>query len=469
MAFRLNALSQVSNGYRDGQSSEIYGINPAITWMGNNRDRYTLQLDYFKSRAKPDSGLPIFAGKVFDVPRTKSFQFSNDFSEQDVFRVQFEIERLISDSTTLRNKLYYTKLDWDSQGALFFAVTSPSTFVQIQPKLDNEQRVLGNQLEWQHEFVDNGIAHTLLAGVEVSRFSDEFTLPLFFQAADTTTDWVGIYTIDKIILSKQWSLLLGVRVDWMDFDDDLNNISRSDTMFSPLAGAAYAINPDLSWFVAGGIGHAPPSSRQRIQGAGKAEKSQQIETGLKFKNDENKLYGQLSFYQLERENIPIATTGLLNSIGDQESQGLELELNTEPVEGLHLQAAYAYQDSVLEKFSESPGGGAPPIDRSGQDVPFVPRHVVSLWGDYDLPNGWGIGTGLRHLSSQFIAPDNDVFEIDSYTVWDSALYYRQPRWEAALHILNMTNESYFTRAGGFNNSVIPGDGVAFLGDIKIKF
>jgi len=349
-------------------------------------------------------------------------------------------------------------------GSLFNGFTvNPS-----QTTLEDEQEIFGNQLEWQHEFVDDGVTHTLLAGVEVSRFTDEFTedTPDFFSfaAADATTDWVGIYTIDNITLSEQWSLLLGARVDWMDFDDDLNKTSRSDTLFGPLAGAVYAINPDLSWFIAGGIGYGPPSPRQRTDGARKPEKSQQIETGLKFKNDENKLYGQLSFYQLEREDIPIGAAGFVKNIGDQKSQGLEIELNTEPVEGLHLQAAYAYQDSELEKFSDSFG-----IDRSGQDAPFVPKHVVSLWGDYDLPNGWGIGTGIRHLSSQFIAPDNDVFEIDSYTVWDSALYYRQPRWEAALHLLNMTNESYFTRAGGANNSVIPGNGVAFLGDVKIKF
>ena len=82
--------------------------------------------------------------------------------------------------------------------------------------------------------------------------------------------------------------------------------------------------------------------------------------------------------------------------------------------------------------------------------------------------GWGVGAGVRHLSSQFIAPDN-VFEVDSYFVLDSALFYRQPTWEASLNVYNMTNEEFFTRGGAANNSVMPGDGVAMMGQVTLKF
>lgn len=495
LAFRMNGLSETSNGYRDGKNNETYGVNPSFRYKLNEQETVTLQLDYLKSRAKPDSGLPVVGTRVVNVPRTRSFQQQNDFSDQEVFRIQLDYENKVSESTTFRNKLYYTDFEWDTRGVIFagidvFGVGASTTLSRFQPFLRDEQMIFGDQVELEHHFETGDIAHVLTTGLEFTRYTDEFTLAIpattdidihtLAQAAnpflpgqpsntaDASTDWYSLYAVDQMTLSEELTVLAGGRFDYMDFNDSANSLSRSDALFNPFGGLVYRLGPTLAWFANAGIAHAPPSSIQRTGGAGKPERSEQVETGLKGQTTDGKIQVQASVFELNREDVPIAAdaTGVLNDTGDQKTCGVELELTAKPTEPWQIIVAYAHLDSELEDFSESLGGFV--FDRSGMDAPYVPENMVQVWTDYTLSSGWGCGAGVRWLDEQFIAPSN-VFKIDSYVVIDSTLFYRQPRWEASLNFYNLTNEDYNTRAGSVGNAVLPGDGVNMIGRLTLKF
>ena len=85
IAWRVNALRQVSDSYRDDKASGSWAVNPAATWRPDDKTTITANFEYVTSRHKSDSGLPIINGAVADVPRTRSYQSPFDASDQDIF------------------------------------------------------------------------------------------------------------------------------------------------------------------------------------------------------------------------------------------------------------------------------------------------------------------------------------------------------------------------------------------------
>jgi len=180
VAFRMNALWQDSDNHRDGRNNDNISINPALTWRLNEKTTMSANFEYVDSSYKPDVGLPLFNNRIPQVPRTRAYQSPFDFSDQQILRGRVDFERKLSSSLTLRNKLYYTDLEWQTDGTLFFgAFPDPQGNILVartMTTLDDRQKLFGNQLEALVNFNTGKIRHQLLSGVEVSRHGDEFAM-----------------------------------------------------------------------------------------------------------------------------------------------------------------------------------------------------------------------------------------------------------------------------------------------------
>jgi TonB-dependent siderophore receptor len=509
-AFRLNGLWQDSDGYRDGKPSEVRGVNPAFSWRTGNRGVLNLNLEFLDTSFSPDAGLPLVTVfdpffrpvgfEIADVPRTRSYQSPFDRSEQETRRAQVDYEAEISDRLSLRNKTYYRRLDWLSDGTLINGVL-PSfdgfsdLVIRTLVLLDDTQEFLGNQFEAVYTARTGGVDHRLLAGVEVGRFDDRFTLdfaplPLIEldnpvetaegplqripnQAADASSQVVAPYVIDRIGLSDRFQVILGARWDAIDYEDEVSRTSRDFSEVSPILGLVYSPTASLSLYANAGRAFAPPSSR--VVGERKPEESRQAELGTKAELWGGRLQTTLALYELERENVAIPDlTGFIQQTGTQRSRGVELELAAEPFRGLRTLFSYAYTDSELTRFSELVLVSINPpafqvIDRSGNASAFAPEHIANLWVSKrfgDGGRGFGVGAGGRYLSEQFIAEDN-AFQLDSTFEVNTALFYDLADWRLNLHFKNLTDEEIFTRGFG-NTSVIPAPGFSIYGGFEYR-
>ena len=87
---------------------------------------------------------------------------------------------VFNSSLTLRNKFYYTDLEWRSDGTIFSAVLpNEQGSVDVYRNLlllDDRQELVGNQTEALVNFRTGKIRHDLLFGLELSRLGDVFTL-----------------------------------------------------------------------------------------------------------------------------------------------------------------------------------------------------------------------------------------------------------------------------------------------------
>jgi outer membrane receptor protein involved in Fe transport len=260
---------------------------------------------------------------------------------------------------------------------------------------------------------------------------------------------IAPYLVDRIRVSDEVKLFVGARLDVLDYEDPPNATDRESTRLDPLLGLVYSATSRLALHANWATGSAPPSTQ--VVGARDLEHSTQVELGGKLTFLGGKGLASLAAYEVKRENIGVPdSTGVTRQEGDQRSRGIEMDLAVEATPGWETRATYAYTDSTLTSFSELIPLQPPDfvvLDRSGNRAPFAPRHIFGLWTTKGLPHGLGVSAGLRHVSEQYIAPDNGA-AIDGYTTLDAAVSFDQPRWGLRVHFKNLTGTEYATRGFG---------------------
>lgn len=494
-AFRINAMGETTDRYRDAKESNQYGINPALNWRINDRSFLNVNLEYLTNDYQPDSGIPIVNGQIADVPRTQNYQSPLDASEQDVYRIRVDYETQINESTTLRNKFYLNDLQWVSRGTLingtFDHPLAGTLVIRTLPNLDDHQNFLGNQTEALFRVSTGSIKHQLLAGLELGHYSDDFSLdvallPLIslHNPIDTTTEplqpipgqslagdarsiIVAPYLVDQIALNDQWKIFAGGRLDHINFEDQIIGTNRTDTKFSPMAGITFTPQSSLSLYFNAGHAFAPPSTL--TVGEREPEESTQYEAGLKKLLLDGHASATFALYHIDKKNIAIPDdTGVTRQIGDQRSRGFEFDFAITEMKPISTFVSYAYNDSELTNFAELLFTPIGPIrfDRSGNTPAFAPHHILNVWLMKEFRRGFGIGGGPRYVSKQFISEDN-AYAIDDYVTFDASVFCDWNQWRFSVNFKNLTDKKYETRGFG-SSSVIPADPFAIYGGIQFK-
>ncbi len=489
VAFRLNAMGQRADGYRDNRENYQVAVNPAIQWKAGERNTFTVNFEYVGNEYTPDAGIPLVGDSIAAVSRRTSYGTQYDDSDQDIFRFRFDWESYLSERIRWRTKFYYTDLEWLSGGTLINGVapdfqTGSLQVVRLLNQLDDRQKLLGAQFESIFSFDTGSVRHELLVGFEANRLTDNFSLELFFlptldlnepgrgvgggrfplpgqdQLGDARSRILAPYVVDRILLTERIHLFLGGRVDFLDYREEFSQTRREENQFNPLAGILLQPRRDLSFYVNAGTAFSPPSSL--VVGERKPEESRQVEGGVKKRLLGESLQAQLAVYHLEKNNIAIPDqNGFLRETGSQRSRGFEFSLSSQHAPLWHTFASYSYNRSELTEFAETSIVNLNPltfgtVDRAGNRAPFAPRHIFNVWTSRQFYRGFGFGFGSRYVSGQFISPGNG-FELDDYLVFDAVASYGLRNWKVSLNFKNLSNREYEMRGFGAN-SVIPADG-----------
>jgi len=491
VAFRVNALVRDAAGYRDNRESNATAINPALTWQIAVGHSLNANFEYARADYSPEAGIPLLFNEIPPVRLENDYNAGSDRSEQDVYRLQLDYEGRLSDTVRIRNKLYYRGLDWLSDGTLLigafpeispaFVPTGQTIVARSQIQLDDQQTMMGNQFEAIFDFDTGGVRHSLLAGIEIARHADEFTLDAFLLApvnlfnpaepdippfplgsvgaGDARSIVIAPYLIDQITFADRLQVLAGARLDSIDFDDRLTGRSSNDSMLSPMLGASFAASDTVSIYGNYSQSFAPPSTRTVEDLV--PEESEQIEAGLKLRFLDGRVQATAAIYRLVRDNIAIPDdNGFTQQIGNQRSSGFELELAAEPGAGFRGVVSYSYNDAELTEFSERVTNFTPlgvpfqqTLDHSRNRPAFAPEHLLNIWASKTISRGLGISLGGRYIGNQFIAEDN-VFNIDHAFIVSAAVAYDWSRYRVSFNVQNLTDSTYFVRGFG-SQSVTP--------------
>ncbi|MEL7059579.1 MAG: TonB-dependent receptor [Acidobacteriota bacterium] len=498
--FRLNGVYKESDGFRDGQASEAWAIHPTLRWTWE-KTAIDLGWEVGSNDYAPDAGIPLLDAQIpglarlADVPRTTSYASPFDTSEQDVHRIQLNLEHRWNDALSFRQKVYYSSLDWQTRGTVLAGTFSFPPFipepqvVRTLTSLDDKQTFYGTQAELTFDVETGPVRHQIVAGVELSRFEDDLlfginlldsvpvaapvqtgrigpAIPTEARFGDVETDVVAPFVVDRMSIGERLEVWLGARYDDLSTGATGTVGEREASDWSPLAGVVVDLTEDVSVYASYGESFEPPSTL--TAGAPEPEEGEQLEVGARFRLFDGRLSASIAAFDLEKTNIAIPdATGFARQVGSQVSEGVEVQVEGDVRPGVNLLVSYAYTDAEFEALTEivQVGQGAfLVVDRAGNTPPFVPEHLARLWVRHELPAGFGLGAGLRYVGDQFIAPDN-AFELDSYLLVDANLSWQRDRLQLRLDLSNLTDEEYEVRAFGLG-AVRPMPGFQVRGGVR---
>lgn len=383
--------------------------------------------------------------------------------------------------------------------------------VRANPKNRNAVAETAANLTQATLTADTGpLAHTLVAGVELSRetvtnrpfaFAQSETVgevivpaipiiqPIFNPNPDvdwplsrvrsgasstSRVDSMAVYLLDTIKLGDQWLLALGARFDAYDVSTRtetaagvVTRLAQSTDFLNWNAGLTWKPIPDLSLYVAYATSSNP--SGEQLDGSGVSygglgaqtvkldpERNRSFEAGAKWTPGGRPLLLTAALFRIDKVNARVndpLTAGVQILDGKQRSQGVEIGASGNITDAWAVFGGYSYIDArVLESTNAAEVGGR---------FPNVPEHSGSLLTTYEILPGVQLG-GQAFYASRRYGGSNvaGTASLPPYWRFDAMARWRvSSAVELRLNVLNIADEVIYDaiyRSGTPFTYVAPG-------------
>ncbi|MEH1929448.1 TonB-dependent siderophore receptor [Nostoc sp.] len=338
--------------------------------------------------------------------------------------------------------------------------------------------LLGLELNWN--LYGNDYIRTPAPGIDIFNPVYGATLPTSFNTNvndENKQNTVGVYLQDQVTLLPNLKLLVGGRLDFINYkfrEIDYNNNRQLtsqnefyDDAFSPRVGLVYQPIQPISLYASYSESFVPNNTLSANLVALKPARGTQYEAGIKTELLDGKLSATLAVYEITKTNV--ATTDPNNTdysiaAGEVKSRGIEFDISGRILPGWNVIASFAHNDtyvSVSEDNNELPVG-----DR----LVGAPRNSASLWTSYEFQSGsfkgLGFGGGLFFVGDrEALLPNNGVV-LPSYVRTDASIFYRNENWRVGLNFKNLFDTNYYDSHGYY---LLPGAPLTVLGTISVQF
>lgn len=486
--FRVNAVVEDSQTFRDDTYLKRYGVNPSLNFDLGDATRVVLAYERFHDDRTTDRGVPSFNGRPLATdPATFFGNPKLSRTEADVDAFDVIIDHAFSEGLNLRNHLRWADYDKYYQNVFPSSVDAAGTSVTLAAyRADTTRRNLFNQTDLVWETRSGALKHTVLAGVELGRqVTDNFrqtgyfapgtnVVPIASPNVDVAIDFhqsatdadnhgvartSAVYLQDQIEFSPQWQAILGVRFD--NFRVDLRNnrngqtFRSDDNLLSPRAGLVYKPLENVSFYASLSKAFQPRAGDQLASlNASNAslepESFRNREIGAKWDIHKD-LQATIALYRLDRSNVavtdPADSTRML-LVDGQYTEGVELGLAGRITDRWQVMGGYAWQSGEITATQSATAV-------EGNRLAQLPRHSASLWNRYDFNDTFGAGLGIVYRGEIYANVDNKV-ALPAFTRVDAAVYWTlSPSLQLQLNVENLGNTRYFASAHS-NNNISPG-------------
>lgn len=514
VAFRLNAMYENADSFRDGVDMTRLGVSPTVTIKPTDRTKVVLSMERFHDRRTADRGIPSFnpdrfnpssVGGPVKVGRSQFFGDPNrSNSNVDVLSFNAFFEHKFDIGVTVNNRTLYAQYDKFYQNVFAnSAVFADRLSLGAYDNATDRENVF-NQTNFLYSFDTGPVTHTLLAGVEIGRqetdnirrtgffnnssrqtnlivpLSDPITkAPITFatrnQDADnrSVVDVTSFYIQDQIEFLPQLQAIAGVRYDSFEVDfvkknGDGSNIKTKDNLISPRFGLIYKPIEPVSFYANFSQAYVPRAGEQLTsiivtRATLEPEKFTTYEVGLKWD-----VRPDLSFtgavYRLDRTNVitvdPNDSSQTFLTDG-QRTKGVEVGLSGQLTSKWGVMGGYAYQDGEITSTQSADA-------KKGATVAELPRHTFSMWSRYDFTPRLGAALGVINRGSMFASTDNTV-KVDGFTRVDAAFYAQLSKHiRAQINIENLFDTKYISSVQN-NNNLSPGSPTAVRASLIANF
>jgi len=508
VAFRVNAVYENSDSYRDDVNLERFGITPTVTIRPDDKTKIVVGMEYFKDKRTADRGVPSqatvtgtptvsnpdFNRRPYKIGDTDTFFGNARLSPTETETVAFNasIEHSFDNGIGVKNSTRYAHYDKYYQNVFAAAPVTPSNEVQLAAYRDATTREnLINQTDLTYTAKWGSIEHKLLAGAEFAVqdttsgrlqpssstnvgtpvspnnpfvANASFATQLNKQKSDVTV--AAFYVQDQIIFTPQWQAIIGLRND--NFDTDFTNlltgatINESDNLLSPRAGLIFKPVEAVSIYTNYSVSYVPRAGDQLTSltvanSTFQPEKFVNYEVGAKWDMNQN-LALTAAVYKLKRENIIIAdpsgVAGQSILVDGQETKGIELGVSGNITNKWSVFGGIAFQDGEITKQQ---GAGNSAILK-GTELAQTPDRTLSLWNKYEINDMWAVALGIVSTSDRYAAlpTASQSTLLPGYTRYDAAIFGKlNEKLRLQINLENLTNKEYALYAHN-NQNITPG-------------
>lgn len=472
LATRVIGVYQASDGFRDFAPSSRLLLAPSLGWAPATGVRLLYQLEYNVVRFTHDRGLVAYRGDAKALPRARFLGEPDDGQiEQRTTQHQGTVYIDLAPGVSLEGGVQYR--DGSFAGQSTHNGTLVGTRLRRQLRVhDYRWQDLSGRVELSANGQFAGMDHQFRVGADgfsydqrriFHRFSpsaanpydiDIFN-PVYGQAkpvAPLNQDLLerlrgeAVYAQDLLMLGSGFSLLLGIRHDWIRQANINYRTNRTDrqspSVTSPRAAFTFAPGEHLSAYVSWGRSFR---FNQGVDAAARPfvpERGEAWEGGLKYALAGKRLNGTVSLFRITKDNMLVndpANSGFSIATGRARSKGVEADLNYAVDDRLTFTAVYAFTDArVIE--DTRPG-------LVNSRLSNIPRHSGAVYGHWQsngrAPGSIGLGAGLTYVGKR---PGDDIasgFTLDGYVTARLNLSY-QLRKGLSLHLdaENLFDETY---------------------------
>jgi catecholate siderophore receptor len=500
-AFRLNAMYEDSEGFRDFFELERFGINPTMGFKLTDQTKLLISYEYYSDERTVDRGVPSRNGAPSQGRRETFFGHPNDsVADFEGHTAAVTLEHNFSDDIKVRNHTSYTTADKVYSNTFASSGVADDGTVAISGYLNSTEREsIINQTDLTMRFtIAPGIRHTVLAGTEFlsqdnnnnrdnarfltpdgatsitvpfanpTLFSDVFYNDIARRRA-VELDTQSAYVQDQLEIGRYLELIGGIRFDRFDvgFQDlrigrEDDRFARVDNVWSPRGGVVFKPSEQISIYVSYSKSFLPSAGDQFdvldvTSATLEPQEFENREFGFKAELLPRLLFTG-ALFQLDRTNQFVPSGPFAGTqVGETRTEGGELALTGYLTDQWEISAGFGHQIALITE-----GDGA------GSEVPWVPHNTFSLWNRYQFTPMWGAGIGVVHKTDFYAALNNEV-QVPGYTRVDAALYFDlNDQWKAQLNVENILGEDYFVSAHN-NNNIMPGAPTSVYLTVGAKF
>lgn len=266
---------------------------------------------------------------------------------------------------------------------------------------------------------------------ETSYFTRDFSTPTTYK---NPTAGYAIYHQSSYNIWRGLSTTVGLRFDYehakTTYNQDKTTLSTGVTthakdfvssasfrQFTPKFTLQYLTNKDNLYYISITRGYKPGGFNTIFKTDAERtydpEYSWNYEVGTRLKFLNGRLTAEADLFYIDWRHMQTTYTvpgvgNVIANAGHTDSKGFELSLAYHPIKSLQLSLNYGYTHARYLEYKKSARE-----DFSGNRLPMVPNHTLSLNGTYTImPAGWFdkiiFNTGLTGLGRIYWADDNIV-------------------------------------------------------------
>ena len=305
------------------------------------------------------------------------------------------------------------------------------------------------------------------AGRTTGAFPQRFDVT-FEQKDNTDSEALGIFAQVSYDITKRLELTGALRYDYdnRDFEDPRNPVTRTSTStdeLQPKVSLSYDWSEDLLVYLLYSHGYRSGGFNEigfltgvfdGPPGTYPAQSSDSIEGGFKATLLDGRMILNLAAFHTKLENgqyqsfdINTFTIGVL-TMDEAEVTGLDLEVSTNPFDGMDLSFGLGVSDTEVTDFD---GTGL----NDGNRIPYVPEYTVNASAQYTwvYRDGWDIISRLDYNRTGNLSFDNtNLLNADTSDNLNLHVGLRTANWSLTAYAKNITDDRTAAEAFDFSDT-----------------